>query len=63
MTIDPPVCDDMFEVLESDSHREYSELVVSLMEVWSVSMPEAEKRMENYSLKQCETIIKERWTV
>jgi len=49
-----PACDD---------HRAYSELVVALMEVWDCSMPAAERKMEAYSLGQCEYLIRERWGV
>jgi len=63
MTIDPPNHDEIFydEIPEKDYHREYSEFVVGLMEAWRTSKPETEKRMEQYSLEQCEWLLHKRW--
>lgn len=63
MTVEPPIHDELLveTVPEADHPRAYSELVTSLMVVWDCSMAEAERRMEPYTLGQCETIIREFW--
>lgn len=48
-------------VPEADRHRPYRDLVVALMETWDVSKPEAERRMEQYTLEQCEWLALRRW--
>ena len=63
--VEPPPVDELLhdDVPECEYVRDYRDLVVSLMEVWDVSMPEAERRMETYSLAQCEWLIRNRWGV
>jgi hypothetical protein len=64
-TVDPPACDDLWhdDIPECSNVRDYDDLVIALMEVWDVSKPEAERRMEPYSLGQCEWLIRKRWGV
>jgi hypothetical protein len=59
----PPAHDPLAGELvpEADSHRAYGALVTALMEVWDCSKPAAERKMESYSLAQCETLVRERW--
>lgn len=62
--IDPPAHDALFdgeEVPECDKPRKYFDLVIGLMEAWDVSKPEAERRMEAYTLGQCEWLLRRRW--
>lgn len=63
MTVNPPVNDDLFneQVPEASQHRDYSDLVIGLMEVWDTSKPKTQKRMEKYNLNQCEWLLRERW--
>lgn len=65
MSVAPPIHDPLESELvpECDTHRAYSELVVALMEAWDTSIPETERRMEPYTLGQCEYLIRERWGV
>jgi hypothetical protein len=63
VTVEPPQCDSLLRDVtpECDDHRAYSELVTALMECWDSSRPDTETKMEQYSLEQCEWIVRQRW--
>ena len=65
MTVEPPIHDELESELvpECDNHRSFFELKTSFMEMYDCSMPQAERKMEQYTLAQCEYLIRERWGV
>ena len=65
MTVEPPIHDELESELvpEAESHREFFEIKVDFMEMYDCSMPEAERKMDQYTLNQREYLIRERWGV
>lgn len=64
-TVAPPIHDPLDSELvpECEQVSDYDDLVAALMEAWDASKPDTERKMESYTLAQCEYLVRERWGV